>query len=134
MHCSLLTRSMLWNHTSFLSSCSSTAAPSLDPPPGDLQILNVSETNISLSWDPVPCLQRHGQPVSIIVTINGSGFHSEDTVADTGGYTHEGLEPGTVYIIDVSVAFGGMIGTNSSRIQANTYIIIKILCWASDTR
>ena len=117
---------------SFLT-CSSTAAPSLDPPPEDLQILNVSQTHISLSWDPVPCLQRHGQPVNITVAINGSGFQSEDTVADTGGYTHEGLEPGTVYTIDVSVAFGGMFGTNSSKIQANTlgmYIIIYALCWA----
>ena len=58
--------------------------------------------------------------MNITVTINGSGFQSEDTVADTGSYTQEGLEPGTVYTIDVSVAFGGMIGTNFSRIQANT--------------
>ena len=110
--------------------------PSLDPPPGGLQILNVSQTYISLSWDPVPCLQRHGQPVNVTVTINGSGFQLEDTVADTGGYTHEGLEPGTVYTIDVSVAFGGMIGTNSSRTQANTlgmYITINTLYLASNT-
>ena len=66
-------------------SSSYTAGFSLDPP-SNVSVVNVTGTSITISWEPISCLQRNSASTSILVVITDIMLEAEianETVKDT---------------------------------------------------
>ena len=94
-------------------------------PPRNLTVLTTNATSVTINWDPISCLARHGVVTSIRVIIQelelGTEIESMD-VGDAGTFTATMLRSGVSYMFEIFVLYGGTIGTSRESINATTVL------------
>lgn len=86
-------------------------------------VANVTTTSISISWEPIECLQRNNLTTTIRVVITDVLAEMElgrVSVTDTGFYSRTKLAPGRVYSFHIAVQYRLNVGRNPALNFGNT--------------
>ncbi len=86
-------------------------------------IRDVLETSLDIAWVPVGCFPRNDLPVRIRIIVRQIPTEltvADVTVADSGNYTQSGLQPNTVYSLQLIVVYRGNIGNNGTSVTLLT--------------
>ena len=67
--------------------------------PRNLQTTLVTETNVSIQWDEIECLEQNGPIIGYTVLLNGSPLST--TLPSAREFTLTGLSPQTTYTVSV---------------------------------
>lgn len=96
-----------------------TTGPDLNLPPSNATVVDATSNSITISWEPVACLQRNNFTTRITVVISDVLLEMEIanvTVDDIGMYTRHGLMSGRAYGFELFVTHNNLSGLSGALV------------------
>ena len=89
-------------------------------PPGDITVVDQTLFNITISWQPIDCLDQNGNITGYVIKYN-----SEEKFTMSNNYTLTDLQPSTTYLIQV--AANNTVGTGVFGNISVSILLCKLL-------